>query len=786
MPRLKKDITFQNNPAEVKGSSAGYIRMMADEDSEKVTLVLDGYIGSWYSVNKTELKWQLNGHNPDVLEIRVNSLGGDLIQTIDMYNFLVLFIKENDVTSVIVDGVGNCASAATMFFLLATKGKARAASNVQILYHQPSAGAWGTVEVLERAVKELRNWQDIAIEMYEQRTSMTRDEILDFLKEDTWHRASHVKSLGLIDEVYEVSAPTQMLSKEQVQMYRLPELLITKTKEIRMPKKKKLRDKFGAAFDTFRETMMEVAGLASDLGDGGEPAVVVPTGTPAAVVATPAATQVAPSMQAPKEMVIVTMADGTEVEIAAEHVNSGKQNRNVAMANLKKAVDEKLEAIQTQMAAIGERMERAGNTPPDGVQATGIPDGVTAEAFVEQSFGIGGDYGFRATAKGAIMQGRPRDGTVMQDKHGRYGYGEVERVKTGDPKNPELNQIEQLFMKHESYFRTTRNFSMCAGVDCNSINVGKLNQELGACSNLLSNDIIYRGMADFDLMECFTLVENVKDQMTFLEMIMNPMIQNWTCDITPKPNAFQWCTSVGEVCPGKVDLCMCLQELTKTYFARLLSPGFTPWNYTFSSFLYEMLIKQVYKDLVCSLAQSKRDDSVAGTPAANEMTWMNGMQATAQSWVDDGFPTVATGDIYAPGRQCEIVEEMQCSLHQDYQMADLCLFVPPAFYKALIKDLKEQSKGYHCINEFVKDSKFQMLNMNEGNIKVISYPKWGASQRLILIPKWNNLLLTDEMSDFNKLEVQKKGRREIVMMDFQIGSHWPVKSPDVVALNNQA
>ena len=788
MPRLKNKIKY-SNPAMMHGRSVpqGSVTM-ASEDSSKVVLSIDGYI-SWWSNNKEDLKWQLYGHNPDTIEMRVNSLGGSLIEALDMYNYLVQYCADNDVKEVTVDLVGNCASAATLFPLLASPGKARAASNIQILYHPPSLGANGTVDDLEKAKQQLQDFEDIAIEMYMTRSGKSKAKILAFLKEDRFHRSKKVVEMGLIDEVYEVTTATTMVTQAQVEMFGLPTSKNSKFLMRNKPsKKKKTPQKSYNAFMGFMKTVfgldpVETNDDDDDDDDGGDGTRSASAGaeTAARVVKIPAGSAAAGISMSADKTVTATLSDGTEVEVPIEMANSVRANRAEGLT----AINENVTSLMTQIAEMQKRMDQAGDQPPAGVSMSSIPEGVSPQQYVDQTHNLGGDFGFRATGDSADQPGRPASG-FKQDTQGRFGYAQVSRAKTGDESYPELNEIERLFMRNEQFLKNRRDFSMCDGVNCDSIDVSTLNQELGACSTLISTDIFYKGMKDFGLLECFTLVENVKDQISFIEMLMGSVTQNWTCDFNPKSNRFSWCTTTGEVCPGKVDLCMCLQSLTKTYFGRLLSPGFTPWNYTFSSFIYEMLIKQVYKDLLCAIAQGKKDDTVAGTPAACELTWMDGVQTLVQELVDDGFPVVPTGDIYVPGMQCQIVEDLQCSLSDDYQNEPMCLLAPPAFLKALKKDIKNKGGEYCCIEQWVKDSVFSGIELTEGNIRVVAYPKWGNSQRLVLTAKWNLQILVDMWSDFSKVRIQQHYRKEAIMLDFQAGFNIPVRSPELLAISAAA
>jgi len=399
-------------------------------------------------------------------------------------------------------------------------------------------------------------------------------------------------------------------------------------------------------------------------------------------------------------------------------------------------------------------------------------------------------------AGGFYMGGNPRVGDY-KDSHGDFGYLQMNRrqsqesrlyLQSGGQKGSlrELNQIEAAFVENEAFFKNTRNFSMCAGMDCNTIDVKTLNQELGACVTLLFSDMLYREYEMTPLADCFSIVENVVDQVAFIEALTKSVIQNWTCGFNPKENIFDFAVHKGKVHAGKVDVCWCLQDFAKTYFHRLMSSGFTPWNYSFSQFLLELLMKQVMKDLHQAIIQGEHDPSVAGTPAANNLTWTDGFLHIAQDILNTGFAPVPTGPVNAPGTQYNTLQMMVDAISPEYQYQDMILYGSPLYYKNLVRDLKDRHMHASCCQEgSIKNSLVKNINLDEGSITVCT-PSFWNSNRLILAPKWNMQILFDLFSDFTRVRIQQHYRQEAVMLDFKAGANIAYAHPDVLAINNAA
>lgn len=130
--------------------------------------------------------------NHDIV-IRINSYGGEVFDGFAIYNT----IKERkDKVTVIIDGVA--ASIAGYIPLAASVVKAH--RNAQTMYHNPWGGVVGNAEDMRKYADVLDSMRDTLVEDMVQRMGWSKEDVVQFINDDTWLRAKEGVEVGLIDE----------------------------------------------------------------------------------------------------------------------------------------------------------------------------------------------------------------------------------------------------------------------------------------------------------------------------------------------------------------------------------------------------------------------------------------------------------------------------------------------------------------------------------------------------------------------------------------------------------
>jgi len=130
----------------------------------------------------------------DVLNVHINSPGGDVFEGFAIYNVL----KQHP-ADVIVDIDGLAASIAS---IIAMAGDTiRMADNAMMMIHNPMSGQYGSAEDLRSKADLLDQIRENMIATYDKRTELGAPKISDLADAETWMNASEAKKFGFVDEI---------------------------------------------------------------------------------------------------------------------------------------------------------------------------------------------------------------------------------------------------------------------------------------------------------------------------------------------------------------------------------------------------------------------------------------------------------------------------------------------------------------------------------------------------------------------------------------------------------
>ena len=151
------------------------------------------------------------------INLRINSVGGDVFEALAIYNYLK---SHKAKIHVYIDGLA--ASAASV---VAMSGKKiTMPSNAMMMIHNPSGGVYGNAEDMRDTAEVLDKIRDSIANVYILRTGLDREKINSMMDAETWLSAQEAKDMNFCDEISEA---LQVAAKADVQGFRNELLLNT-------------------------------------------------------------------------------------------------------------------------------------------------------------------------------------------------------------------------------------------------------------------------------------------------------------------------------------------------------------------------------------------------------------------------------------------------------------------------------------------------------------------------------------------------------------------------------
>lgn len=153
----------------------------------------DGWFGGFSAKDFVESLKKLG--EVDILNVFINSPGGDVFDGVAIYNIL----KRNKAKVIIeIDAL-----AASIASVIAMAGnEIRMAENAMMMIHNPWGFVMGDSRDVRKFADELDKIRDSSIvTAYVKQSGMEEDELIKMMDEETWMSAEEAKEYGLIDEI---------------------------------------------------------------------------------------------------------------------------------------------------------------------------------------------------------------------------------------------------------------------------------------------------------------------------------------------------------------------------------------------------------------------------------------------------------------------------------------------------------------------------------------------------------------------------------------------------------
>lgn len=180
-------------------------QFLNEEKDGKQVITLSGTIRKRYwdddqCIDAKLLRDTLDGVTQDVI-IRLNSVGGDAFEGIEMYNYL-----KNHPSHITVEVTGQAASAAT--FILCGADTAIMNTGTVMMIHEASTLCWGNKADIKKIVQALETIDQSILTIYTERTGQTAEQITQWMTDEKFFTADEAVRYGFADEIKKKAEPS--------------------------------------------------------------------------------------------------------------------------------------------------------------------------------------------------------------------------------------------------------------------------------------------------------------------------------------------------------------------------------------------------------------------------------------------------------------------------------------------------------------------------------------------------------------------------------------------------
>ncbi|MGU3355133.1 head maturation protease, ClpP-related [Bacillus sp. M5A3_1b] len=171
----------------------------AETKTDSLDITIYGDIGeSWWSdsTSAVDIEKTLKATSANVININLNSPGGDVFDGIAIYNQL-----KNHPAKIIINVDGLAASAASIIAMAADELIMNTGSMLMI--HEASTWTWGTKLDIRKTLNALEGIDKSIADIYMTRYQGERSEIETMIANETWFTANEAVEFGLAHKVNE-------------------------------------------------------------------------------------------------------------------------------------------------------------------------------------------------------------------------------------------------------------------------------------------------------------------------------------------------------------------------------------------------------------------------------------------------------------------------------------------------------------------------------------------------------------------------------------------------------
>ncbi len=172
-----------------------WFTVRAQAEAKAVQVSIRGIIGEWGLTDREFIRdVEAAGDDVELIEVTINSRGGEVDHGLAIYNFLK---AHSAAVSVRIDGIA--ASAASVIALAGDE--IIMPENTLMMVHNPWTFAAGNAKQLRKTANDLEKFEQSLMATYMGRTNKSEEEVRSLLDEETWLTAAEAVELGFADKV---------------------------------------------------------------------------------------------------------------------------------------------------------------------------------------------------------------------------------------------------------------------------------------------------------------------------------------------------------------------------------------------------------------------------------------------------------------------------------------------------------------------------------------------------------------------------------------------------------
>lgn len=159
-----------------------------------ITSWQDDEAPQWGEVNIKDIRNQIKDcGDVEEYQVHINSNGGEVYEGFGIHD---LFSSIGKKTTAIIEGM--CASIATVIAMGCDVVKMTSASTFMI--HNPFTFSVGDASDLRKQADELERIENKIVEIYQKKSNLSKEDILSYMKEETFFDIKQAKEFGFVDE----------------------------------------------------------------------------------------------------------------------------------------------------------------------------------------------------------------------------------------------------------------------------------------------------------------------------------------------------------------------------------------------------------------------------------------------------------------------------------------------------------------------------------------------------------------------------------------------------------
>lgn len=182
-----------------QGAQPRSLEVRAEEGADEATILLYDVIDPWWGVAAKDFIAALNSITAPTIHLRINSPGGDVFEA----RAMATAVRQHK--STVISHIDGLAASAATYVAVAAK-EVEMADGSFFMIHQAWALALGNADDMLAMADLLEKVDASIVADYVKKTGKSKDELVAWMKAETWFSAQEAKDAGFVDRVVAVEA----------------------------------------------------------------------------------------------------------------------------------------------------------------------------------------------------------------------------------------------------------------------------------------------------------------------------------------------------------------------------------------------------------------------------------------------------------------------------------------------------------------------------------------------------------------------------------------------------